>query len=254
VVGVSEVIDPNDPWLADSSNLLFYRRGVEAGRIQLSESGDLDGTPVWVLRANSPGPGSSALYLDKERLLPLRIDVDGRPAVVVHSEEVARAALPAALFVARHRPAPGRAVYRNRRLAPSDLRRATSFPAYTLGRSYSGFQLSAITLETRSDSRAPFPWQPQLYFGYVQGGDIYADHVISFAELSAKGDQARRELTVYRATGARYRVRIGGVARTVYIVQGRAFAVVLGDTLVKGQADLPAGEIVAMLSKLRRAG
>jgi hypothetical protein len=259
VVTKMDLIDPNDPWLDTASTLLRIKRGLQTGRIRVSERTVIDGRSVWVLRGRSSETGRvQALYVDRETLLPVRMDENGKVKFTVRSEEVARASLPTSFFTPEREPTKEQSFFHSQRLSYYEIGPRTPFAAFTLGQAFRGFRIGATTLETRSDPNSPFPLQPYIWFGYVRGSDIYASPVISLKQLSANSEQAQRELAVYRAQGKAYNVTVDGAERTAYVLSARGgpvvFAVVVGDTLVKGRAFLAIPEVVSMLSELRSVG
>lgn len=141
------------------------------------------------------------------------------------------------------------------RLRLADAASAAPFPIFTLGRAYDGLQISRLTLDKRSDSRAPFLLEPRIFFGYARGS-IDGTYELDLTERRADGEQAQRELAAHRGEGTQHDVVIDGVERPAYVLVGDGkpvyFGVVADGTLITGRANLAVSDTLAMLESLRR--
>ena len=257
---MSEVIDRRDPWLETTSSLLEPWRMLDNGRAAIIGTGHVNGRPSWTLRLDV-AQESDSLFVDSDMLvdvdhdtyLPLRMTVRHGPdtaTTVVESDEVPESVLMTSLFETQ-RPWSVRVT----RIPYRELTGVLGFQPYTLGEEYAGLRFGAtIFSEKRPNPDAAMQVEPELFLGYVRGNNIYGDPEIVLTEQAARTEDARRRLMAFRAEGREHELTIRGVTRIVYVLDEDRptvyFAVVVGETLVKGRAPGPAADVLSMLSRL----
>lgn len=262
-----EVIDPADPWLAETSSLLRPARALDRGKARVVAEGHLGGRQTVTVRMDPArssvdadprslvGDAETLVVLDRETRLPLRymtrVGTQSTSADVKY-DTVDPDTLPASFFSFDRKW-----TSRVRRLRQHELAQLP-FPVYTLGQTYKGLLFgSTIYSEERPKPGARIEIKPELFFGYVQG-DFYSDDEIGFTEQAAETEDGRARLSAFRGQGAAHSVVIAGRARTVYLLdqdrQPVYFAVVVESTLIKGRAKLKFAEVLSMLADLKRVG
>ena len=254
-------LDPLDPAVLLSSNILRTRRMLEVGRARIVGERSARGRATWEVELDTDSAGESlrtVVEVDKADLLPVRISAwvaGGAGSLSIESREVASERVDRSLFAL-----PSDWFFRDESLRYQDLGELP-FRVFTLGRSYRGVEFSFAVYQRHnvsSDSTysSVIGTLPELFLGYTRGGRRDAEPLIQLTEQDARTEDAKQRLQAYRG-GTRIEVTIEGRPIEAYLLDRESasgpeyFALVADETLIKGLAHLPRSEVVAMLGELR---
>lgn len=254
----SDVSASDDLWLQHASNLLQIKRMLARGRAEIFGSAKIGTTATWRVRptgavgSDAPTDFRLEVQIDQSDYLPRRIFYHGNGRDVTIDVVTERlASVSPDLFTG-----PTTWSVRDTRLSARTLKEAP-FPVWFLGETYEGAKLVTPTLEeqTARASGSSVP-RSRVWFSYAaaQHDTVW---ILDFTERLASSEQSREELQAYVTRGIANRHLIGGAQRTVYLLPSQGgrthFAVVLGATLVTGNARMGHAEVLSALSKLKVA-
>lgn len=239
---LAEVIDPHDPWLDGTSEILSYWHKLNRGAAQIVGEDDVDGRRVWVVEVER-GTGGDAprdlkivAELDRSTFLPLRVRTESeedeeyagtRTVAYTEAENADRRAL---FSVDR------RLTSRETRLRYSDLG-FLPFPVYAPPRRVGDLRYSPASTHQEADGRSTF------FLSYVRSGDPFSKPAITLAETEASAERRfppRGDL-----------VRIAGGLRRVHVTEDGQIWVTIGETLIHGRTTLSRNETMRFLRALR---
>jgi hypothetical protein len=239
---LAEVIDPHDPWLDGTSQILSYWHKLNRGAAQIVGEDDFDGRPVWVVEVERGTGGDAPLdleivaELDRSTFLPLRVRTDSDEdedyagtRTVTYTE--AENADPRALFSVDRR-----LTSRETRLRYGDLA-FLPFPVYAPARRVGDLRYSPASTHQETDGRSTF------FLSYVHGDDPFSKPAITLGESEASPERrfpARGDL-----------VRIAGGLRRVRLTEDGQIWLTIGGTLIHGRTTLSREETMRFLRALR---
>jgi hypothetical protein len=251
-----EFVDENDPALDVTSQLLRPWRMLRAGRAEVVSQRTLNAREVLSVRlsASAGGEGSADLMADVDpvTLLPLRfrVAVDGQTIdMPVELTEIPESTSTDALFEVPPTPS-----FSETRLAYDELGRSVDFTVWALGPTYRSLAYgTGRVVQENGGSSGRLQPEPEVFVGYVQG-DRYSEPIIEFTEQAAATEDGRQRLAAFER-GVRHKVIVAGSERTVFLLdedrQPVYFALVVGETLIKGVANVPATQLLRVLGDLR---
>jgi hypothetical protein len=255
---VYEAVDASDGRFLYTSYLLRPSRMFDTGIAHVEGAGVIDEAATWkvVTRSSNhetPDGFKATIEVDQKTFLPLRYIAEaegGRAVLNVVSKRLPRTRDGLGLFSVADTW-----TFRDKRVRLGEVTEAVPFPVYGLATQAShGLVADAPNLqEQKLHAAQGFPIEPELFLTYRRSGSEQA--AIEFSEQAAATTDAEFRLAKFKAMGTRASVVISGRRQRVYLLDAKRqpvhFAIVLGNTLVKGYANMPATQVLKMLRSLR---